>query len=486
MVAEMIIRDDSFLSNLIVNENTVKWCAVSLSDVVDKGNRLEASVFDVEGKNARNIIERGKFPIAFVNNFASSYVCGRFKRIWVKKSDFPIYQPSSIVDINPDPDGYISSLTQTDINKLRVHKGQILMTCSGTIGKVSYVSNTLDNKIFSHDLLRIECYEKENTGYLYSYLKSAIGNKILLTNKYGAVITHIEPEHLPTVPIPDAPNDIKLRINNLIVHSYELRDESNELIDQATSLLINELHFPDIHDFELELYKKNRDVDTFTVKLSDTDGRFDASYHVPIAQAITEHMKKFAAEVTTVGDDRISSNVILPGRFKRIYVEEGNGRVFIGGKQIYELDPTNKKYLSLVHHGDRISKQLELHEGMTLITCSGTIGKVALVGKQWENWTANQHIIRVVPSSKDISGYIYIFLNSKYAFPLITHYTYGSVIDEIDDNHVQSIPIPLLKNKNIQQEINDLSLEANEKRYEAYLLEQQALKIMNEEVIFAK
>ena len=176
----------------------------------------------------------------------------------------------------------------------------------------------------------------------------------------------------------------------------------------------------------------------------------------------------------------------VPGRFKRVYVEEGYGRVFIGGKQLYELDPTNKKYLSNVYHGDRIAKQLELHENMTLITCSGTIGKVALVGKHWENWTANQHIIRVVPVTKDIAGYLNIFLASDYGFQLITRFTYGSVVDEIDDNHVRAIPVPLLKNHDVQKQINDLALEANHKRYEAYQLEQEALRIMDAKVIYAK
>ncbi len=73
-----------------------------------------------------------------------------------------------------------------------------------------------------------------------------------------------------------------------------------------------------------------------------------------------------------------------------------------------------------------------------------------------------------------------------YGYHLITRFTYGSVVDEIDDNHVRQIAIPLLKNKDIQKQINDLALEANEKRYEAYKLEQQALQIMDNEVIFAK
>lgn len=474
------------LKEIDLSESPVKYCTVSLSDVVSRGKRLEASVFDVEAKQARAKVEHGKYPTKMIcgaNGLASSYVCGRFKRIWLEKSDLPIYQPSSITDIYPNPDGYLSSRTKTNIDDLRVHSGQVLMTCSGTIGKVSYVSKTLDNQIFSHDLLRIDAKNRDDAGYIYAYLKSVTGNKILLTNSYGAVITHIEPEHLAEVPIPDAPWPLKKRINALIVDSYKLRDQSNDLLDEATDLLVQELQLPDINDFEVALYRENAGVDTFSVKLSNLSGRADASYHVPIVNAIVNHLEQHASMVTKVGNKNISKEIILPGRFKRVYVDEGYGRVFIGGKQLLELDPSNKKYLSLVHHGDRISKQLELHENMILITCSGTIGKVALVGKHWDGWTANQHIIRIVPANENIAGYLSVFLSSEYGYTLITRYIYGSVVNEIDDNHVANIPIPLLKNVDIQRRINELAIEANERRYEAYQLEQQALKIVNQEII---
>lgn len=474
---------------IVINEAPVKWCTVSLSEIIERGKRLEASVYDVEAKQAREIIAAAKYPLTTLggaDGMTTSYTGARFKRIWVEKSDYPIYQPSTIMDIKPSPDGYISAVTDTDIDALRVSKGQVLMTCSGTIGKVSFVSDTMDDLIFSHDLLRINCKRKSDAGYVYAYLKSKIGNKILLTNSYGAVITHIEPEHLATVPIPDAPDALKLKIGNLVIRSYTLRDESNALIDKATQLLIDELRLPAIEDFNVDYFKKDAPVETFNVKLSDMEYRLDASYHVPIVEAITKHLTKHAEEVTTVADKRISKSIILPGRFKRVYVEEGQGRVFIGGKQLFELDPSNKKYLSLSQHGDRIEKQLELHENMTLITCSGTIGKVALVGKHWENWTANQHIIRVVPADDRIAGYLNIFLASDYGYRLITRHTYGAVIDEIDNTHVSRIPVPLLKNHDVQLQINALALEANEKRYEAYKLEQKALEIMDEEVIYAK
>ena len=40
----------------------------------------------------------------------------------------------------------------------------------------------------------------------------------------------------------------------------------------------------------------------------------------------------------------------------------------------------------------------------------------------------------------------------------------------------------MLKNKDTQIKINDLVLEANKKRYETYVLEQKAIKMVNEKV----
>lgn len=475
-----------------IAESPVKWCSVSLSDVLSRQKRLEASVFDVEAKQAREEVTNGKYGTVHLFGddglIETAYYPGwmqrsRLKRIYCEKQyGEGFYLPSQMTDINPVAEKYISRLADCDMNELRLKENTLLLTRSGTIGSVSYVSRTLDGRVFSDDVIRITFKKEYDLGYVYTFLKSKVGNLILCTNGYGSVITHIEPGHLAEIQIPDAPIELRKQIHELIARSYTLRDESNEMINEATRLLVEELHLPPIY----EMGKSNTPVSTYSIKLSQMDLRLDASYHVPVVDEIVAHLKKYAAELTTVGDAQISKNVILPGRFKRVYVEEGHGRVFIGGKQLWELDPSNKKYLSNVHHGDRIAKQLELQENMTLITCSGTIGKVALAGKHWNGWTANQHIIRVVPADDSIAGYLYVFLASDYGYPLITHYTYGSVVDEIDDNHVRQIPIPLLQNQEMQKRINALALGANAKRYEAYRLEQQALRIINDEVIYAR
>jgi len=485
------IQNDDVLSehSVAIQKNDIKWCTVSLADVINARKRLEATVFDSEGKHAREIVSNCKWesvPLYGKAGLSTAYTCGRFKRIWLESSDLPIYQPSSITDIKPEPDGFISKLTKTNIDALRVHSGQLLITCSGTIGKITMVSATLDDKIFSHDLIRMNVKNQADAGYIYAFLRSDIGNTILQTNNYGSVIQHIEPEHLAEIPIPNPPNKIKTRINDLVMESFMLRDNSNELIDKANNLLIKELKLPPLHELTTAQVNSAADVNNYSVKLSELSGRLDGSYHVPIVDSIKEHLHKHAAEVITVGDKRVSKDIILPGRFKRVYVEEGHGRVFFGGKQIYELDPSNKKYLSISKHSKRIESELEIAANTILITRSGTVGKVNIVPKHWEHWIASDHIIRVVPVDKNIAGYLYIFLSSVYGYELVSRFVYGSVVDEIDNKHVSQIPFPLLTNTKVQTEINKLVLDANQLRYRAYQLEKDAIKVLDDEVLYAK
>lgn len=473
---------------IVISEKPLKWCSVSLSDVVSRGKRLEASVFDVEAKQAYTLLEHGKYPsVSLIGDdkpVKRAFYGGRLKRHYVDKNEngaIGFLGSSEMLDCKPSPVKFM--LDEDRADDVRVKKDYVLISRSGTIGNVTYVGETLSHFLVSEHAIRLEC--NGNAGYVYAFLKTSIGKLLVCSTKYGAVIQEIEPEHLATVPVPDAPHMLKKQISDLIVRSFALRDESNELIDQATALLVEELHLPDIDTFDVDYFKKKAQVDTFSVKLSDMAGRLDASYHEPIVGAIIEHLRKYADEVTTIGDKRVSKNVILPGRFKRVYVDEGFGRVLIGGKQLYELDPSGKKYLSNTKH-DKLLKSLEVFENTTLISRSGTIGKVALVPKHWEHWIPSDHIIRIVPAGREIAGYLNIFLSSDYGYQLITRFTYGSVVDEIDDNHVRQIAIPLLRDKAVQKRINDLALEANAKRYEAYKLEQEALRIMNEEVIYAK
>ncbi len=467
-------------------KNDLRWCSTKLNEVLEKSLRLEASFF-TEGKYARKVISNCKWPkvtLCGANGLAKAYHRPRFKRIWVSKSEYPIFQPSQVLEVFPKPSGFISKLTKTDINLLRVKKGQILLTCSGTIGNCTVVGKTLDNQIFSHDLIRINCNTETDAGFLYAFLKTKIGNTLLTTNEYGSVVSHIEPEHLDSIKIPKPSLSLRNRVHELIMRSFELRDESNILLDKANQLLIKTLSLPPFDDLKPKYFDNSFNVKNFNINLSNLENRLDGSFHVPLVKLILSKFKNGVEEITTIDDPKASSRVFLPGRFSRVYVEEGRGAKFFGGKQLFELDPLTNKYLSLSLHEERIKNQLVLKENMIVISRSGTIGKVALVPKHWEGYCASEDQIRIV-SKKNIAGFICVFLNSTYGQALLKKFIFGSVQDHIDDIQVSKTPLPLLKDKSIQKKINQLALDANQKRTEAYQLEQKAIQITNEKITFA-
>lgn len=459
----------------------LKYTSVSLKEVFSNKLRLEANAFNLEAKVAKEKVINCKY--GFINLWSSNglvsnaFYPGRFKRIYVSKKDGnPFFLPSQMTEIKPKATKYISPKTYKTLDGVEIVKNNLLMSRSGTIGKCTISSKTNIGKLYSDDIIRVSFKNEYDLGYTYAFLQTSDGQLILQTNNYGAVIKHIEPEHLQNIIIPNAPEALKKEIHKLVIESYDLRDESNDLIDKAEGILYDELQLKPIEELKMENFDNTVELRNYTTKLSKLRLRLDGSYHIPIVQSVEQEIRNHAKEISSVG--KLSKKIILAGVFKRTYVDRENGVPFLGGRDITQLNPQIEKFLSKSVHAARIKKELEVFENYVLISDRGTIGKVQIVPKHWNGWAVSQNIIKVVPISDDFAGYLYCFLNSDYGQILIKRETYGSVVDMIDDKNVNGIHVPLLKNEKKQKEINDLVLKANKLRYQAYLKEQEAIKKM--------
>ncbi len=486
-------QPDIEVKEIDLPDDEIKWCSIDLSEVLNNNNRLEASVFKVEAKHAREELQNCKYgntltKLCGTNSFTNeAFYPGRFKRIYLDKNEeaIPFFLPSQLNEIYPKPNKWISNLTDTNFEQLKPHSNTILLTRSGTIGNCTYVSKTLAGKIFSDDVIRIHVTNEYDSGYIYAFLKTNIGQLLIKTNNYGSVISHIEPKHLENILIPNPPEILKKEIHNLVVKSYNLRDESNDLIDEAEKMLIEELKLPPIEDFKPKYFDNEKGIRNFEVSLSRLNNRFDGSYHIPLVDCIKKHLQKYALSIKYI-DNGLNAQIILPGRFSRTYVDENQGIKFIGGKDLFQLNPSTEKFLSKHVHEKIIQTQLGIKENDLIMPSRGTIGRLLLAPKHFEGWAISDNLMRITFEDKNIVGYIYCFFYSEYGKVLLEREIYGGVINAIEPSHLCEIPIPLLKSKEIQEKINNLVLEANKKRYKAYVLEQKAIKMVNEKVIYAK
>ena len=453
------------------------YSSVGLNEILNSELRLDASFYDLEFRKAKNLLERCKSslkPLYGDSGFSGDVnYPGRFKRVFVD-SGIPIFTASQILDFEPKTDKFISRKTMTEIDTLRLLENQIVMTRSGSIGNIAIVSETLKDKVFSDDVIRINFTNEIDVGYVYAFLKTSIGKQLVGHNTYGSVIKHIEPDHLKSILIPDAPSEVKDHINEKIRKVYALRDQAVSLFATSREQLFTYLGLQNFEEFLVEVNKRGYRRTAFTVKTSKLNDRLDASFHDKIPQFIEKEIERTNCEITNLDDPSVSKKITLPGRFKRIYVSEGNGIPFLSGGDITQFLPSQIKYLSISHHSKRINRELKLDKGSILITCSGTIGNVMLVPSHYEGWTASQHMIRVIPSEIADPGYLFAYLSSEYGRNLIRQWSYGAVVPEVDRRQVSRIKIPLLSEEK-QHEIGKTALEASKKWSTAYYLEMSAI-----------
>src|SRR5690606_10793223 len=103
-------------------------------------------------------------------------------------------------------------------------------------------------KAASEHIIRIVPKDDIYEGFLYAYLASKHGHNLLTQGKFGAVIQHIEPEFISTIPVPIFPEEKQQRIHQLIVKASELRVEANRLLNEAIQIFEQELNYGRITD----------------------------------------------------------------------------------------------------------------------------------------------------------------------------------------------------------------------------------------------
>ncbi|MCZ8121330.1 MAG: restriction endonuclease subunit S [Microcystis sp. LE18-22.4A] len=447
---------------------------IKLSEVLAAGVRLEASAFSIEAHNAVTALTNSGLPL--IPLYGKEGLCQeahnafRFKRIYVDaEHGIPFLSSSDIISLRPRIENYLSRKYTQNLSKLLIQKWDILISCSGTVGNVSLACETLAGKALSQHAIRLRATDPDLAGFIAAFLRSRYGRPQLTQATYGSVIVHIEPEHLERVLIPDLPPIRRIEIGRLMCKAGELRDEANHLLDEADRLLHERLNLPYLKDIAL----RGSASFTTTIKASQLMGRLEASFHNPEAIAAEKQLAQLPVEITKIGDQRITKEVRAITKFReRTYVDKG-GIPMLSSKQLFQVDPIDVKKLAKGAHTKDLP-EIQLEENMIAVTCSGTIGRVQIIPKYMENWTANQHANRLLASDDINAGYLYAWLASDYGYSLMTRHAYGSVILEFDRFMLASVHIPLPEPK-IRNEIGDLVLKANQLRDQAWRSEQEAI-----------
>jgi len=396
----------------------------------------------------------------------------------------PYMTTSELAEYENGKETHVSLTADPRLIGWEIKKDNIVVSRSGRVGEAYWVDKKLDGVLVG-DSFRVAPKKAGDRFFLYALLTSSMTRDFLSGSAYGSVVDHASLDQLRRFPIPPINAAAKKLISERVQRALQCREDAHELLhDSQDHLRIANGLTPLTEHTEPE-FAESSVVHTYVSSseaLDSTEGasefRLEAHFHNPTARSAIRRILSCRSSTKTVRE--LSRDVIMGSRFKRNYVEASYGTPFLSGRSIVQIRPTDLKYLSNSQTDD-LSEML-VKRGWILVTCSGTIGRTCFVWKNFEDYAASQHILRVLPNEDEVDpAYLYAFLSSEYGYEQIIRFRHGSVIDEITDEQLKKVIVPLPSPAQ-QKEIGNLVRQAYEKRADALRLEDEAQKILMREI----
>jgi len=225
----------------LIRELTLpKGWGVPVSDVVNQGQiRLDAEHYDpVVHENNRKLQSLG-VELKPLSDFADVKLPGMFTRIWAKDDKYgtPYLNATDLMSYFalgiPAQERFLSHASEVNVEPLIVKSGMILITCSGTIGRVFDVPKALDGWAGTHDLVRIIPHDAAMKGFLRAYLTSEYAQIQILGHTHGGQIDHVTDDQVASCLVPVLDDATVKAISEAAVKADRLRADALKFMQSA-------------------------------------------------------------------------------------------------------------------------------------------------------------------------------------------------------------------------------------------------------------
>jgi len=357
---------------------------------------------------------------------------------------------------------YISKHAYDFLKKTQIFGKEIIINKIGNAGKV-YIVPPLNKKIsLGMNQFMIRPTKDMVDGYLYSYLISKYGSRLLQQKITGAVPLSIDKESVRSVLVPILDHGFQDRIDGILNSHFDLRSKSKELYSQAEQILLSELG--------LVNWKPKHQL-SFVKSFFDTKSadRVDAEYFQPMYDELIEKVKQYRNGYEKLGDLVSIKKCIEPG--SEAYQENGIPFLRVSNLSKFGINSDNQQYLSEDLYEKLSNYQPE--KGEILLSKDATPGIAYYLNNKPGKMIPSGGILRL--KVKDVKAiypeYLTLVLNSVVVRKQIARDIGGSVINHWLVDQVKKTLIPVLPGP-IQKDISD-------KVEDSFMKREQSKKVLD-------
>ncbi|MDM8520297.1 hypothetical protein QUF64_09635 [Anaerolineales bacterium HSG6] len=163
-----------------------------------------------------------------------------FKRPYTGENGIPFLSGVDLYDAYPKPRMYISRKLR-NIKTYQVESGTILIQRVGQryglFGRPVILSRHLDKVAVSEHLIRLYTENKNERGYIYVWLSTEFGRRLVLKDSFGTSMGVLSEKSIEGAIIPKCSAELRHSFEPEIEQLCTWRDQANRLEDQAQALL---------------------------------------------------------------------------------------------------------------------------------------------------------------------------------------------------------------------------------------------------------
>lgn len=346
---------------------------------------------------------------------------------------------------------------------LEIKPGMTLITCSGSIGRMAYARPDMDGVWSNQDILKVvPDHSLIKSGYLYAFLSSRFGVPMITSGTYGAVIQHIEPQHISDLPVPRL-GEVEDEAHELIKRAADLRTEASQLIAEQVQALEEEIAGGPIAWEHIKPQAFSIEATT----IGSFANRLDAFHHIGFVGEAEKKAKVRMIEISEVAD------VLRPPIFKRVHVQEG-GYEFLGGADVMTMDQKSEDRISAnTKHIDKFI----VKPGQVLFQCVGQrygiFGRPTLANRNLIGKAVSEHQMRITPHDVKDAGYMFVYLSTGFGLRALLKNSSGTSIPVLQEDGAKKIQV-YWPDARTRHQVSTIAEKAWENRARAVELEQEA------------
>ena len=409
----------------------MKTGAINYSIKAQVGLRFDASFHLSEGLVVKRQIASSPYDMLTIKDVSSEIFYGnRAKRVYVSNREhgIPFLSSSDILQADLENVKLASKKYTPCIEQMTLKKGWTLISRSGTIGNCAFANAKHAQKLASEDVIRLVPNNILRGGLVYAYLASNHGHSLLTQGTFGAVIQHIEPNFIASLPIPKFPDDFQEEVDDLIQESARLREEAADALEEA------------VNYFNGKFSINEKTQKTFSLELKELKLGF-AEYNNNLE--VDEFIGKYSIDAYELKNK--TSKIFAPPLFKHIYLSKDNGYPFMTGSELTQFNLRYYRWLS--PRGVKDINDYVVKRGTLLLYKSGTtdggiLGNVFIADKKLDGCCLSDHVIRVVFNEERQAYWAFAFLRSKGGVRMLQRLATGTMIPFITPDRLSHILIP--------------------------------------------